>query len=91
VTDLSHTGKQHQGPWRTLLESTTEIIEAAAVRTGTVPLITFSNNIIVSPSYIELGEVSHTLELMYKIVNEGEGVSILLHDGVECSMAWSHF
>jgi hypothetical protein len=36
--------------------------------------------------YIELGEVSYTLESMYEIVNEEEGVFILSYDGIECSI-----
>jgi hypothetical protein len=54
---------------------------------GSLPLITFSAaDIIVSPLYIELGEVLCALESMYEIVDEGEGVSILSHDGIECSI-----
>jgi hypothetical protein len=54
---------------------------------GSLPLIALSDaNIIVSPSYIELGEVSRALESMDEIVDEGEGVSIFSHDGVECSI-----
>jgi hypothetical protein len=52
---------------------------------GSLPLSALSDvDIIVSPSYIKLDEVSHTLELMDEIVNEGEGVSIYSCDGVEC-------
>jgi hypothetical protein len=52
-----------------------------------LPLIALSDaDIIVSPSYIELGEVLHALELMDEIVDEGEGVSIFLCDGIECSI-----
>jgi hypothetical protein len=43
-------------------------------------------DIIVSPTYVELCEVSHTLESMDEIINEGEGVSIFSRDGVECSI-----
>jgi hypothetical protein len=45
-----------------------------------------NTDIIVSLSYVEFGEVSCTLELMYEIINEGEGVSILSRDGIECSV-----
>jgi hypothetical protein len=41
---------------------------------------------IVSPSYIKLGEVSRALESMDEIINEGEGVSIFSRDGIECSI-----
>jgi hypothetical protein len=52
-----------------------------------LPLITLSDaDIIVSPSYIELGEVSCALESMDEIVDEGEKVSIFLCDGIECSI-----
>jgi hypothetical protein len=43
-------------------------------------------DIIVSPAYVELGEVVHTLESMDEIINEGEGMSIFLHDGIKCSI-----
>jgi hypothetical protein len=43
-------------------------------------------DIIVSPSYVELGEVSRALESMDEIVDEGEGVSIFSRDGIECSI-----
>jgi hypothetical protein len=39
-------------------------------------------HIVVSPAYIELGEVTCTLELMDKVVNEGERILILSHDGI---------
>jgi hypothetical protein len=52
-----------------------------------LPLIALSDaDIIVSPSYIKLGEVLHTLKSMDEIIDEREGVSIFLHDGVECSI-----
>jgi hypothetical protein len=48
-----------------------------------LPLITLSDAyIIVSLSYVELGEVLHALESMDEITDEGEGVSIFLHDGI---------
>jgi hypothetical protein len=48
-----------------------------------LPLITFlDTDIIISQVYIELGEVLHALELMDQVVDEGEGVSILSHDGI---------
>jgi hypothetical protein len=54
---------------------------------GSLPLISLSDaDIILSPSYIKLGEVSCTFELMDEIVDEGEGVSIFLRDGIECSI-----
>jgi hypothetical protein len=54
---------------------------------GGLPLISLSDaDIIVSPSYIKLGEVSCALELMDEIVDEGEGVSIFSRDGIECSI-----
>jgi hypothetical protein len=54
---------------------------------GSLPLIALSDaDIIVSPSYIELGEVSRALESMDEIVDEGKGVSIFSCDGVECSI-----
>jgi hypothetical protein len=54
---------------------------------GSLPLIALSDaDIIVSPSYIELGEVSHALESIDEIVDEGEGVSIFPRDGIECSI-----
>jgi hypothetical protein len=54
---------------------------------GGLPLIALSDaDIIVSPSYIKLGEVSRALELMDEIVDEGEGVPIFSRDGVECSI-----
>jgi hypothetical protein len=50
-----------------------------------LPLIAILNtDIIVSPSYIEFGEVSCALESMYEIINEGEGVLILSCDDNEC-------
>jgi hypothetical protein len=50
-----------------------------------LPLIALLDvDIIVSPLYIELGEVSHTLESIDEIVDEGEGVLIFLHDSIEC-------
>jgi hypothetical protein len=52
---------------------------------GSLPLIAFWDmDIIVSTSYIELGEVSRTFELMDEIIDEGEGVLIFLCDGIEC-------
>jgi hypothetical protein len=52
-----------------------------------LPLIALSDaDIIVSPSYVELGEVSHALESMDEIINEGEGVLIFSCDGIECSI-----
>jgi hypothetical protein len=54
---------------------------------GGLLLIALSDaDIIVSPSYIELGEVLHTFESMDEIVDEGEGVLILSRDGIECSI-----
>jgi hypothetical protein len=54
---------------------------------GSLPLIALSDaNIIVSPSYIELGEVLCTLESIDEIVDEGKKVSIFSCDGVECSI-----
>jgi hypothetical protein len=54
---------------------------------GSLPLIALSEvDIIVFPLYIKLGEVLCTLELMYEIVDEGEGVSIFSRDGIECSI-----
>jgi hypothetical protein len=41
-------------------------------------------DIIVSPLYIKLGQVLCSLELMYKVVDEGEGVLIFSCDGIEC-------
>jgi hypothetical protein len=54
---------------------------------GGLPLIALLDaDIIVSPSYIELGEVSRTLESIDEIINEGEGVSVFSCDGIECSI-----
>jgi hypothetical protein len=54
---------------------------------GSLPLIAFSDtDIIVSPSYVELGEVLCTLESMDEIIDKGEGVLIFSHDGIECSI-----
>jgi hypothetical protein len=54
---------------------------------GGRPLIALSDaDIIVSPSYVKLGEVLRALESMDEIVDEGEGVSIFSCDGVECSI-----
>jgi hypothetical protein len=54
---------------------------------GSLPLIALSDaDIIVSPSYIELGEVLCTFELIDEIINEGEGVLIFSCDGIECSI-----
>jgi hypothetical protein len=44
---------------------------------SSLSLIAFSDtDIVVSPSYVELGEVLCALESMDEIINEGEGVSI---------------
>jgi hypothetical protein len=43
-------------------------------------------DIIVSPLYIKLGEVSCTFESMDEIIDEGEGVLIFSRDGIKCSM-----
>jgi hypothetical protein len=49
-----------------------------------LPLITFLDaDIVVSPVHIELGEVVYTLEVMDQVINEREGVVILLCDGIE--------
>jgi hypothetical protein len=49
-----------------------------------LPLIALLDaDIIVSPLYVELGEVSCTLESMDEIVDEGEGVLIFSCDGIE--------
>jgi hypothetical protein len=39
-------------------------------------------HIVVSLVYIELGEVTCTLELMDEVINEGERISILSCDGI---------
>jgi hypothetical protein len=43
-------------------------------------------DIIVSQSYVELGEVLRTLESMDEIVNEGARVSMFSRDSIECSI-----
>jgi hypothetical protein len=43
-------------------------------------------DIVISPAYIELGEVLRTLESMDEIINEGEGILISLHDGIKGSV-----
>jgi hypothetical protein len=43
-------------------------------------------DIIVSPSYIKLGEVLHAFESIDEIIDEGERVSISSCDGTECSI-----
>jgi hypothetical protein len=61
--------------------------ETSICSEGGLPLIALSDaDIIVSPSHVELGEVSHALESIDEIVDEGEGVLIFSRDGIECSI-----
>jgi hypothetical protein len=54
---------------------------------GSLPLITLSDvDIIVSSSYMELGEVLCAFESMDGIIDEGKRLFFFLCDGIECSI-----
>ena len=50
-----------------------------------LPFVTFMDaDIVVSPAYIEFGEVFRAFKLMDEVVNNGEGVAIFSCDSVQC-------
>ena len=54
---------------------------------GSFPFIAFMDpNIVVTPADIELSEVASTFEMVNEVVNEGEQVSILPSDKIECTI-----
>ena len=54
---------------------------------GGFPLVPLLHaNIIETPTYVQLGEVLHTLEFLYQLRDEQEGVLIFHHDHIEGSV-----
>ena len=52
-----------------------------------LPLIPlFDANIVITPPDIELGEVFHTSELIYKFQNDRQWVVVLHSHGIECTV-----
>ncbi|KAG6867761.1 hypothetical protein C0993_011478, partial [Termitomyces sp. T159_Od127] len=51
---------------------------------GSLPLISFLNvHIVVTPPDIQFGEVTHPLEVIDELGDEGEGVAILHHHSIK--------
>jgi hypothetical protein len=73
---VSESEKHHQG-----------LVEAVISTKHCLPLVTlFHSNILVPPSYIELCEEFCAAKLIHQFGDEGKGIVILDHDGVECAI-----
>jgi hypothetical protein len=73
---VSESEKHHQG------------FEKSAIHTKCcLPLIAFLHlDIVVTPLYIELHKVFRTVKLVDEFRNEGQGVPIFDHEGIQCSV-----
>jgi len=73
---VSHTKEHYQGFKQTLIG-----LE------GCLPLVSkLDTDVVETPTNVHLGEISGSAELQYEFGDEWEGVLILDHYGIECSV-----